>query len=73
MLVDMVAVGLVEVAVVEVVHMAAMFDGGVAAAGSVDVGVIVVDIMLDHDCSPWFETIRGPAFARVIHWRGPWR
>ncbi len=50
MLVDMVAVGLVEVAVVEVVHMAAVFYRCVAAAGSVDMGMVVVDIMLGHDC-----------------------
>jgi len=51
MLVEVVAVGLMEVAVVDVVGVAVMLDGSVAATGSVDVGMVVVDLMRLHDCS----------------------
>jgi hypothetical protein len=51
MLVEVVAVGLMEVAVVHVVGVAVMLDGSVAATGSVDVGMVVVDLMRFHDCS----------------------
>ena len=47
-LVDMVAVGVMEVPVVEVVDVVAVLDGGVAAAGAVDVGMLVMNRVVGH-------------------------
>jgi hypothetical protein len=64
-LVKMVSMRLMEVAVVEIIGVAVMFDGSVAAAGSMDVRMIFVDLMMCHDCScsGWAE--KGGACAGV--------
>ena len=51
-LVHVVAVGVVEVAVVEIVHMVTVLDGDVAATGAVDVFVVLVLVAVHVDrCS----------------------
>lgn len=52
MLVEVVAVRLMEVAVVDVVGVAVMLDSRVATTRAVDVWMIVVDLVMRHDCSP---------------------
>ncbi len=49
MLVVVPLVGVMEVAVVQIVDVAVVFDGSVAAAGAVDMLVILMDYMFGHD------------------------
>jgi hypothetical protein len=48
MLVDVIVVRVVQVAVVEVVDVVVVSDGGVAAVGSVNVGMLGVDLVVAH-------------------------
>lgn len=47
-LVNMIAVGVMQVPVVEVVNVVAVLDGGVPAAGAVDVGMLAVNRVIGH-------------------------
>ena len=62
-LIDVVAVGVVQVAVVEVVDVIAMVHGGVSAAGAVLVGMVRVDVVIAHR-----RSIRRP--CGVPNWLG---
>jgi hypothetical protein len=62
-LVDMVAVRMMQVAVMQVVDMIAMADGGMPAAGTVNVGVVAVDGVVGI-CHGWLRQLRG-SFPQV--------
>lgn len=51
-LVEVVAVGGVQVAVVKIVDVVLMFDCGVAAVFSMDMGVIAVNLVVGHPAAP---------------------
>jgi hypothetical protein len=54
MLIDMPLMGMMEMPVVQVVHMISMLDGDMPAVGAVAVGMILMDqmVVVGHDCSP---------------------
>lgn len=54
-LVEVVAVGRVEVAVVEVVHVVAVLDGNVSAAFAMDMGMVGMNAMFAHQDRPFRE------------------
>lgn len=55
MLVEVVAMGRVEMAVVQVIDVAGVADGGVAAALAVDVGMIAMDLVSGHFLAPFVD------------------
>ena len=51
--VEVVAVRVMQVTVVEIIHVVAVLHGDVSAARPVSVRVVVVNLVIGHDCSPF--------------------
>lgn len=72
MLVNVVAVHVVQVPVVKIVGMSFVLDRGMPALGTVDVGVILVNLMSVHVDGPLRDSVLFVARAKP-RWRGPER
>lgn len=69
MFVDMVPVGMVEMAVMQIVHMVAVLDRGMAAIGAVLVGMVLVDFVfvVAHDLAPSVRMMFAGMFNCVLN------